>query len=107
MPESSRVYVLNRSIDPASDIGDVRLALYYTPLYCVLVTSVYDLGLAKEFAELSDIYILGPLWEQTGKSVMDTAWEYADASEMAVLVIGEAQRLDEVKKDGTREALCL
>jgi hypothetical protein len=96
------VYILNRSIDPAGDLGDIRLALYYTPLYCVLVTNIYDIGLAKEFADLSDIYI----WQQD-KSVMDAAWEYADASEMAVLVIGEAQRLDEVKKDGSREAVCL
>lgn len=100
--DSNRVYVLNHSIDPASDIGDVKLALYYTPLYCVLVTSIYDLGLAKEFAELSSIYILEP-----GHSIMDLAWEYADASEMAVLVIGEAQRLDEVMKDGSKEAVCL
>jgi hypothetical protein len=102
MSESSRVYVLNHSIDPAGDIGDVRLALYYTPLYCVLVTSIYDIGLAKEFAELSDIYILEPK-----QPVMDLAWEYAEASEMAVLVIGEAQRLDEVKKDRTKEPVCL
>lgn len=102
MAESSRVYVLNRSIDPAGDLGDVKLALYYTPLYCVLVASIYDLGLAKEFAELNNIFI----WQQDG-SIMDAAWEYADASEMSVLVIGEAQRLDEVKKDGSREALCL
>lgn len=102
MTESSRVYVLNHSIDPAGDIGDIRLALFYTPLYCVLVANIYDLGLAKEFASLSDIYILEP-----GQPIMDMAWEYADQSEMAVLVIGEAQRLDEVKKDGTRESICL
>ena len=100
---AARVYVLNRRIDPEGDLGDVKLALYYTPLYFVLVTNVYDLGLAKEFAELADIYI----WQSGEQSVVNAAWEYADASEMAVLVIGEAQRLDEVKKDGTREAVCL
>jgi hypothetical protein len=100
--ESGRVYVLNRAVDREGDLGDIRLALYYTPLYCVLITSIYDLDLAREFAEPSNIYT----WQQAD-SVMEAAWEYASASEMAVLVIGEAQRLDEVKKDGTKEPVCL
>lgn len=94
------VYVLNRRIDPNGDIGDVKLALYYTPLYCALITNILDFDLAKEFAEPSNIFRI------IENSVMDVAWEYVDASEMAVLVIGEALRLDEVKKDGSREAIC-
>lgn len=101
--ESGRVYVLNRLVDREGDLGDIRLALYYTPLYMVLIESIYDLDLAREFAEPTNIY----LRPDGGQSIMDMAWEYADASEMAVLVIGEAQRLDEVKKDGTKEPVCL
>lgn len=98
----SAVYIINRHVDRDGDLGDIRLALFYTPLYCVLIDSIYDLDLAREFAEVSNIYR-----PEAGQSLVDVAWEYADASEMAVLVIGEAQRLDEVKKDGTKESVCL
>jgi hypothetical protein len=95
------VYVVNRNIDPISDLGDVKAVLQYTPLYCVLVSSIYDMQLAHQFAELDEIL------QVTGGDdfVLKTAREYADKSEMAVLIIGDAVRLDEVKEDGTREAL--
>jgi len=95
------VYVVNRNIDPISDLGDVKAVLQYTPLYCVLVSSIYDMQLAHQFAELDEIL------QVTGgdEFVWKTAREYAEKSEMAVLIIGDAVRLDEVKEDGTREAL--
>jgi hypothetical protein len=95
------VYVVNRNIDPISDLGDVKAVLQYTPLYCVLVSCIYDMQLAHQFAELDEIL------QVTGGDdfVLKTAREYAEKSEMAVLIIGDAVRLDEVKEDGTREAL--
>jgi hypothetical protein len=95
------VYILNHLIDPQSDLGDIKIALQYTPLYCVLVSSIYDMQLAHQFSELDDILQI------TGgdEFVLKTARNYAEQSEMAVLIIGDAVRLDEVKEDGTREAL--
>lgn len=93
------VYVVNRSIGPLSDLGDVKAVLQYTPLYCVLVSSVYDMQLAHQFAEIGDIIQI-----RSGDAV-EIAREYAEQSEMAVLIIGEADRLDEVKENGTREAM--
>lgn len=101
-----RVYVLNHRIDRSSDLVDIRLALFYTPLYCVLITRVEDFDLAHEFAEPADILKVDTA-SSFDPEVMDLAWHYADESEMAVLVIGEAQRLEEVKRDGTKEAVCL
>lgn len=95
------VYVVGRHIDPISDLGDIKVVLQYTPLYCVLVSSVYDMQLAHQFAEMGDIL------QVTGGEdfVLRTAREYAEKSELAVLIVGEAVRLDEVKEDGTRESL--
>jgi hypothetical protein len=92
------VYVVNRNIDPLSDLGDIKVVLQYTPLYCVLVSSIYDMQLAHQFAELGEIL-------QVTGDVTEIARAYAEQSGMAVLIIGDAVRLDEVKEDGTREAL--
>lgn len=95
------VYVVNRNIDPLSDLGDIKVALQYTPLYCVLVSSIYDMQLAHQFVEIADICkVIGD-----DVVVLEIARSYAEQSEMAVLIIGDAVRLDEVKEDGTREAL--
>ncbi|SRR6266699_1734327 len=94
------VYILNRSIDPQSDLGDVKAMLQFTPLYCVLVSSIYDMQLAHQFAERSEIL-------QVTGDILQVAKDYAEQSDMAVLIIGEVVRLDEVKEDGTRESLCL
>lgn len=93
------VYVVNRTIDPQSDLGDIRIALQFTPLYCVLIFSIYDMQLAHQFAEIGDIL-------QVTGDAFELAKDYAEQSDMAVLIIGEANRLDEVKEDGTREELC-
>lgn len=95
------VYVLNRNIAPESDISDIRAVLQFTPLYCVLVSSIYDIPLAHQFGEIGDI-----LQVSGGDFILETARDYAEQSDMAVLIIGDAVRLDEVKEDGTREALC-
>jgi hypothetical protein len=94
------VYILNHHIDPQSDLGDIKTALQFTPLYCVLVSSIYDMQLAHQFAERFDIL-------QVTGDILQVAKDYAEQSEMAVLVIGEAQRLDVVGEDGVREAMCL
>jgi hypothetical protein len=93
------VYVVNRAIDPYGDIEDIRIALQFTPLYCVLISSVYDMLLAHRFAEPGDIL-------QVTGDVLELARDYADQSDMAVLIIGDAERLDVVKEDGSRESLC-
>jgi hypothetical protein len=95
------VYIVNRNIDPISDLGDIKVALQYTPLYCVMVSSVFDMQLAHQFAELSDILQI------TGDEefILKMARDYSEQSEMAVLIIGESLRLDEVKEDGTKESL--
>lgn len=92
------VYVVNRNIDPLNDLGDIKVALQYTPLYCVMVSSIYDMQLAHQFAELGEIL-------QVTGDIIEIAKEYAEQSDMAVLIVGDAVRLDEVKEDGTREAL--
>jgi hypothetical protein len=94
------VYVVNRLIDPQSDLGDIKAILQYTPLYCVLVSSIYDMQLAHQFAERNDIL-------QVIGDILEVARDYAEKSDMAVLIIGDAVRLDEVKEDGTREELCV
>ena len=93
------IYVVNRLIDPQSDLGDIRIALQFTPLYCVLISSIYDLLLAHQFAELGDIL-------QVTGDVEALARDYAEQSDMAVLIIGEAHRLDIIKEDGVKEELC-
>jgi hypothetical protein len=97
------VYVLNRRIDPQGDLDDIRVALQLTPLYCVFVSSIYDMPLAHQFAEIGDILQGIGLADEV---VLAIAREYAEKSDMAVLIIGDAVRLDEVKEDGSREELC-
>lgn len=96
------VYVVNRLVDPLGDLGDIKAVLQYTPLYCVLVSSIYDMELAHHFAEISDIL------QVTGDEefILKTARDYAEQSDMAVVIIGEANRLDVVKADGSKEAMC-
>ena len=93
---------MNRRIAPESDLRDIRVVLQYTPLYCVLISSVYDMQLANQFAEITDILQV----EGNDEGILQAARNYAEQSGMAVLIVGEAGRLDEVKDDGSTEALC-
>jgi hypothetical protein len=97
------IYVVNRRIDPQSDIGDIKVALQFTPIYCVLISSIYDMQLAHQFAEIPDILQGIGLADDI---ILAIAREYSEKSDMAVLIVGEADRLAEVKEDGSKEELC-
>lgn len=90
-------YVVSRNVSPET-VGDIMHCLAITPVACSIITNVLDAQLALS---LCDTLLMANSFE----TATLIASRIHDDTGMPSVVVGEADFIDAVYADGTREAL--